>query len=91
MSTPELQSAEQQAEDRYPEPVMARQQLWPIVTARREAYAIALTERALPAEEALRLAMDYINKCGNPSSIEDVDEAWEALRANHLAAKMLDE
>jgi hypothetical protein len=80
MSTPERPIAEQQAEAKYPRQFYTHQVM-------RDAYAAAITERAIPAEQALRLAMDYIK--ATPS--EHYLAAYEALRANPLAAKMLEE
>lgn len=59
----------------------------------REAYAAALRERAIPAEQALQVAMDYIKAASQEDAdlTGTMDEAWEALRANPITAKMLEE
>jgi len=59
----------------------------------RDGYAECLTERALPAEEALRLAMDYIRAVHSRDidHMERLAQKLEALRANPMAAKMLEE
>jgi len=57
-----------------------------------EGYAAALTERAIPAEQALRLAIQYIKvKAPINATKEECEAAYAALRANPLAAKMLEE
>jgi hypothetical protein len=60
-----------------------------------QAYAAALAERAIPAEQALRLAMEYVNAIRQKGSPRfDYDRlfgALEAIRANPMTAKMLEE
>jgi len=98
----ERESAERQAEERYPMPYYDVSNnvnttdtaiASAVVYARQEAYAAAITERAIPAEQALRLAMEYIKAPHDPrpGCHIRINEAWEALRANPLAAKMLEE
>jgi hypothetical protein len=103
MNTPErpTTSAEDQAAERYPMPLFENHLhlhttdaalAYSVVGARQEGYAAALVERAIPAEQALRLAMDYINKCPcDPDIYPEQRKAWETLRADPIAAKMLGE
>jgi hypothetical protein len=53
-----------------------------------DGYYSALIERAIPAEQALQVAMEYINavRRGHGTYAE-----YEALRANPITAKMLEE
>ena len=82
----------EQAQERYPE--LDRAETHTGYTDReREAYAACLEERAIPAEQALRVAMDYIKAPNDPSPgcHIKINEAYEALRANPITAKMLEE
>ncbi len=90
----------EQAQERYPDPqqqMAERLGLIPDYKRRRdfiEAYAACLEERAIPAEEALRVAMEYIKSLKghySTSGIADERAAYDALLANPITAKMLEE
>jgi hypothetical protein len=60
----------------------------------RRGYAAALVERAIPAEQALRLAMEYVKALGvyyQTGNAKQERDAWSALRADPIAAKMLED
>ena len=58
------------AEREYPEPVIGRQQLWPVTLAKRQAYAKAVTVEAI-----VNLAEEWNAYCvvtpADPDGIED--------------------
>jgi hypothetical protein len=69
---------------------------WAEIAARKVASHIVDFKEAEkhPAEEALRLAMDYISALGvyyQTGNAKQERDAWYALRANPIAAKMLEE